>query len=332
MFGRKKQPVVVDRKGRVINLTEAQVVQEQESRKTRWKLKLTLLLCQAVALCAGTFYISLVVSDFYYTTKAAVVEKWENAKFKLADKLDLVQYKVKMVNAKEVDPHDLIKLYAPKYGINPIVALPSISQESAYKVDGENPHSQYRIKFESGWKRDYAKKYPRQRWMNEEEWNMYFSSIGLFQISFAIWGDFCGAKNPFELMDPDLNTQCYMKIMAKCLYDHRAMKDSGQRLWTCYRDYNGSGPDAEAYADARMAKIASFAIADQRLINETQGQGLFSVGDSPEVAEAEVVPVNYEVEDTRLDIREDESGKIQVKEVPAKVQVASRSVKHKTRR
>lgn len=95
---------------------------------------------------------------------------------------------------------------------------------------------------------------------------LLYSSIGVMQVSFPIWKDFCGVKHPGELFNVSTNVQCGIKILAHCLYDNRGIKDNGALVRLCVRKYNGSGQRAENYASEVIARLAGLALQDKELL------------------------------------------------------------------
>ena len=180
-----------------------------------------------------------------------------DSRYKLANYLSPQVVKPFMTEAEIIA---LVSDFANQKGINPIVGLATVSTES-----NNNP---YRWRYEETWKKQYSNKVPCQG-KNEEECKLIYSSIGLMQVSYVIWKDFCELKSPIDLFDPKTNIDCGFKIMMNCLYNNMdEVQDNTKLLRLCFRKYNGSGEMAERYADKMMASLSRFTIPDRKLFSD----------------------------------------------------------------
>jgi hypothetical protein len=184
------------------------------------------------------------------------------------DKVDYYSYRIKEhfkvieyrpENGPSVaDLDTVVRTYSSKYGVSPAITWAIVDQESNLAPT--------RIRFEESWKTQYSKKYPKQAWMNDIEYDLQFSSFGLMQVSYIIWKDFCGIENYTDLLSTSTNLDCGLKIISQCLYDRREVNPKSKRLRECFREYNGTGTQAEKYASQVMARLADHLIDDAKLV------------------------------------------------------------------
>lgn len=193
------------------------------------------------------------------SAKNAVSVKWVSIKYDIAKELDLVPHQISAARGdSKAAIVSLVKLYSTKYGINDVVGLSVIDQETLM--------GQYRHRYEETWERQYSRDVPCPNSWNREECKLLYSSVGAMQISYPIWKDFCGVTHPIELFDLDTNIECGIKILTHCMFEHRNISDNGSLVRMCVRKFNGAGPAAERYADEVMLRMADHVIADKDLL------------------------------------------------------------------
>lgn len=236
------------------------------------------------------------------------------AKFELGDALGLVRNETVIVKVSDLESDRIIEMRSEKYGLLPVLGYAMKDQESAGKP--------FRFRFEQSWKDQYSKKFPQGN-LNTEEWNLYFSSIGLMQISYAIWGDFCGVDSPVALFDTTTNIDCAIRIMAQCWYDMRNTKDKAYVAQECFRKYNGSGPRAVAYAQQMMARVSGHILNDPEMLK--QGVLNAAVYKPSEDENKQIEVIHTEVSDLGRSLS------LPMTE-PVKYQVVDKSVKPRVRK
>lgn len=125
--------------------------------------------------------------------------------------------------------------------VKPVVIKAIIEQESHY-----NP---LRQKYEEKWEREYGWMIPKKKNENPEEWQMNFRSYGLMQISYVLHKDFCELTSYMDLLDPNINIACGVKLYSACLED-------GNSEAYCIGKHNGSGPAVEKYKREVLSRVA----------------------------------------------------------------------------
>jgi hypothetical protein len=218
----------------------------------------------------GFVFVALKTTDYYnsvvqiYDLKRIQIKQWS------ANYFGSVHYQTASLSMTGEEINALIEVYSKKYKLSPVIAKAIILRESG----GPNTSSGYdskpfrtdRLRFEPSWKADYSKKIKKDPWMNDVEYDMYFTSIGLMQIGYGIWKDFCSINTYSDLLNPDINIECGIKIVRACIDRQQSIKPFGRRLRYCFREYNGSGEKAERYADAVMATLVDFIIDEKSII------------------------------------------------------------------
>lgn len=260
----------------------------------RWKTKLILKLLKygvaAILLIVGSFYITAGVTSAQAYTSTKIIE----AKYKLAETLDLVRYNTKIVPLKQAELTDLVKAYSDKHGFrNLAIGFAMIDKESGGRSD--------RVRFEQSWKDQYSGKpgFEREPWMTDIEYSFLFSSFGLMQVSWGLFKEECGLTSYSDLLIPATNIDCALKILSECLKRQKNISPQHIRLRVCFKEYNGSGPKAEAYALDIMARIADRQIDDDQLLKDDQTKEDEFIQKYPEIAKSQEL-----VEKKKIEIEE----------------------------
>lgn len=155
----------------------------------------------------------------------------------------VVEVKVPVVIDQESIP-TIIKNAAKKYGLPKVLLAAMIEQESGGKFRTDRvrfePHLQKRVK--------------RESWMNDIEYQLRASSIGLMQVVVFIHQNNpeC-SSNIQELFQPDVNINCGASILHDCLLRHQSLPpvDRFRKALVCY---NG-GEDYPQEVFARIARL-----------------------------------------------------------------------------
>lgn len=208
-------------------------------------------------LVAGFNFVGSKVQTPVQNAWAAVIGHWYSTKDLILDRLRSVsgtEYQPAAASREEIQ--SAVKRFAAKYSVAPVVVYAMMDQESAWRSD--------RIRFEQSWKDQFSRRWKRESWMNDIEWDMMFSSIGLLQIGYGIHRENCGLKSFTELFSPDVNLDCGLSILSECLQRNKGVNPKAARLRMCFREYNGSGPRAEKYAGEVMARLADYMINDSQ--------------------------------------------------------------------
>ena len=143
----------------------------------------------------------------------------------------------------------LIEKEAKKQGIPSNIVKAIVLVESSGNPDA--------IKFEKSWKKIYHKKFPMtDDYSSEEEYNKVFSSIGLMQISYVIWEDFCDLEHYSELFDSETNLKCGISILKDCV-------NKTSNIYQCLIEYNcgsrcSNVGKASNYANKILIKAKNF--------------------------------------------------------------------------
>lgn len=223
-------------------------------RVTKVTLHSAIFTLTTTAAVIGCFYLGKYSEELSVTFRDNLLD----SKYAIANYLDLLPVEASTEPPSDKDIVRLVRYYSHKAGLNEVVGLAVLSQESRM--------SQYRHRYEEGWERDYGKKVPCPKDWNKSECKLLYSSIGAMQISFPIWHKFCGVNHPVELFQLDKNIECGIQILTNCLYENREESDNGRLLRICIRKYNGSGAAAERYAAKVIERLADFAISDKGLL------------------------------------------------------------------
>ncbi len=209
-----------------------------------------------VALKLGT-YAGLIVAGSYCVVIACeqlcdyLGAQYAYARERVTEKLTTVHVveRVQLLDPEQVPVEQLIDQLSADAGLNPLILKAIALQESGgfARLD--------RYKHEA--KLMGMTKNVRG---TEDEKRLWSGSWGLLQVIPIIWQKPCQLRSYSDLIDPKTNIQCGITILKLNLERCAHIKQPGARLREALRMYNGSGPDAEAYADKVMQRLADMMI------------------------------------------------------------------------
>lgn len=156
--------------------------------------------------------------------------------------------KVKLITLQpqEKSVAQLIKESSRDFGVPKLLITAVIEQESGNKFRTD------RVRFEP----HLLKRVKREKWMNDIEYQLRASSIGLMQVVVFIHQENPNcSQNIQELFQVETNIRCGTSILKDCLNRH-VSKPPVERVKQALICYNGS----EAYAEEVFSRIAKLAI------------------------------------------------------------------------
>lgn len=163
-----------------------------------------------------------------------------------------VEVRRELVRSDAVPLGQLVDIASRKHRI-PAVVLQAV-------VDQESSGGEFLYRFEPG---TYSQLKVRAR-MSDSEVRMLASSHGVAHVMGFNAQPRCGVHWS-KLYDPAIGLECGAKILRESMDKYRTVKDSSRRVWLALRDYNGSGPDAEAYASKVMARVGALLLGDGKV-------------------------------------------------------------------
>lgn len=183
-----------------------------------------------VALCVAA---SIAISEAATSAYDYAARQYRAARTAILAQLTRVEVVREMLPAREILTKDLVTSLSREFGINPIVTEAIIEQESGGKEDA--------LRFE-------PHVYARVRGKTDEERRMLASSVGLMQVMSYHARQTCGLASWAELFDRANNIRCGLTVLKGNI------KRTG-KLRASLVAYNGSGPNAERYAEKILAKV-----------------------------------------------------------------------------
>jgi len=219
---------------KIINLTEDMVMKKEFSFKrfiVKWTFGLTLAAVAGIGAVEG----GKKILNIGY-------EKFNSYKVEIMNKLTTVEVVKEYVKPTAVPTEELIRKVSSDYGLNPVILLSLVEQESNF-----NPRA---LRFEE----KLTKRFSQKKNESEDQFKMRLTSIGLAQVIPAFHADRCKVTWD-QLLDRLTNLECAALIL-KTNLDSAKSTSNARRLRTALRMYNGSGEDAERYADEVLSKIA----------------------------------------------------------------------------
>lgn len=253
-----------------IKLTEKMAVKSKH-RKGKFPTKIFAWFVSSILVLSVFVYLSFFVVAKYEKYYPLALQRWNDTMYSVGTWFSgevafaSVTTTPRIHSWSQQDIRDLVERYSRKYGVHPLVTWAIIDKESAGYIE--------RVRYESTWKNQYSSKWKREPWMiNDEEYNMLFSSYGLMQVSYGLHKEFCGLKSVIDLFDPEVNLNCGLKKISTCLSRNEETTEPARALFhKCFREYNGSGPRAEAYANDMISRL-------ERYVFESTEYKLFNPG------------------------------------------------------
>lgn len=139
---------------------------------------------------------------------------------------------------------DVIAEASRKHGIPALLLKALILQES-----GRNQRTD-RVRYEP----QLQKRFKREAWMTDAEYQALASSWGLGQIIYGLWRDFCGLESYADLLEPSTNINCSAKIIRDCLTRRKSVNNKAERFRQCLREYNG-GDTYSAQVERHLVEL-----------------------------------------------------------------------------
>lgn len=210
--------------------------------KTSWKWKLCKWLTGFVVVVALAVAALIWLGESYIVGKDKALAWWEKTRTEVIARISVEVPMVQIVQASAVDLTTKINTVSGESGVHAALLQAIVDQESS----GGDPDQRYHFE---------PTKYQQRSDRNDDTRRMMASSHGITQVMGYNAGPECGVKY-WELYDDWVALRCTAKMLRK-LITAAVNKPPEQRLQAVLAGYNGTGPKAELYAQAVMARIAA---------------------------------------------------------------------------
>lgn len=192
----------------------------------------------------------LVVAAHYVVVGTAKAKEWSLVQWgSLVRAVTRVEIVKEYVHAEQVPLADLIEKVSREVGL-PVIALQAV-------VEMESANGARLHRFEPA-VHERFKKDPKMR--DKPDLMMLASSHGPAHVMGFNAAPRCGVSWD-KLYDSLIGLKCGARILRENFDRYENVKDLSRRLWLSFRDYNGSGEDAERYAEAAMSRVGSLLFA-----------------------------------------------------------------------
>lgn len=185
------------------------------------------------AIVTGTKILGASINQVIDEAKATVQEKFATEK-------------IVVVSPEQIDTEKLIESISAEFGINPVIVKAMAVQESGHW------NATDRVRFE----KHLHGRFKTPPGLNEIEKQFYASSFGIGQVIYGYHKERCKLSSYSELLEPAKNIRCSLTILSENL---KAAKGKN-RLKQALTRYNGSGPEAEKYAESVLARIGTMMV------------------------------------------------------------------------
>ena len=139
---------------------------------------------------------------------------------------------------------DLVQRAATKHGVPSLLMRALIVQESGRGLRTD------RVRYEP----HLQKRFKREAWMTDMEFQALASSWGLGQIIYGFWKDFCKLDSYADLLDPARNLDCSASIIRDCLQRRKGVSSKAARFRQCLKEYNG-GDEYAGQVEAHLVEL-----------------------------------------------------------------------------
>lgn len=229
---------------KVINLTDA--IEAKTEKPKRRKFTITRFAFK-VAILLGAAYATGAAIEYGLNWGDREIQRIRNL---IAAKLTTTQIVTQYIQPEEHDTATLIRTISKELDINPTITDAIVAKESNY--ENASIRQEPKLCAKLGAQTD-----------NDQ---MLCSSHGLMQILGIEARRQCKIDWS-QLYDRRTNLRCGLTILKNNLNSLQSVKPPAKRLREALRQYNGSGPAAEAYADSVMGLIADRLLTDLGKIN-----------------------------------------------------------------
>lgn len=148
------------------------------------------------------------------------------------------------VKPQELPLNALIERAANKHQVPPLLMRALILQESGRGLRTD------RVRYEP----HLQKRFKREHWHTDMEYQALASSWGLGQIIYGIWKDFCKLDSYADLLDPARNLDCSASIIRDCLRRRAGVSNKATRFRQCLKEYNG-GDTYASQVEAHLVEL-----------------------------------------------------------------------------
>lgn len=210
-------------------------------RPMRRKLKLLWLGVKVGVYASTAIVFAYAIVAGFEVAKDTAGQLTEEAKAAAVERFGLREVVVKVAKPEEVDVEQLIESISAEFGINPVIVKAMAVQESGHW------NATDRVRFE----KHLHGRFKTPPGLNEIEKQFYASSFGIGQVIYGYHKERCKLSSYSELLRVDVNLRCTLTILSENL---KAAKGK-HRLKQALTRYNGSGPEAEKYAEQVLARI-----------------------------------------------------------------------------
>lgn len=219
-----------------IELTD--VIEPRSSIKS-WLVKATLKLT-ALAAVVGLGYLGSQTAieragDYYQQAKAWALSQ--------VTRIEVVREYVE-VKPQELPIEKLVERAANKHQVPALLMRALILQESGRGLRTD------RVRYEP----HLQKRFKRESWHTDMEYQALASSWGLGQIIYGIWKDFCKLDSYADLLDPARNLDCSASIIRDCLRRRAGVSNKATRFRQCLKEYNG-GDTYASQVEAHLVEL-----------------------------------------------------------------------------
>lgn len=148
------------------------------------------------------------------------------------------------VKPQELPLDQLVERAASKHQVPALLMRALILQESGRGLRTD------RVRYEP----HLQKRFKRESWHTDMEYQALASSWGLGQIIYGIWKDFCKLDSYADLLDPARNLDCSASIIRDCLRRRAGVSNKATRFRQCLKEYNG-GDTYASQVEAHLVEL-----------------------------------------------------------------------------
>ena len=172
--------------------------------------------------------------------------QYAQAKETIVDKITIKKVITEYKPPDEGSLREIVNNVSKEMGIDPL-----IMQVIAIK---ESSHGKALYRFE---KRKFSQLIadPKYKGVSEDEVRMISSSHGAFHVMGYTAQGFC-KMHWSRLYNTYEAARCATAYAKHCWDANASIKSAEDRFWATFKSYNGEGPEAEAYANDAMSKLA----------------------------------------------------------------------------
>jgi soluble lytic murein transglycosylase-like protein len=221
-------------------MDQSEIVELNEVVGGGWRIKRALFRLASIAVAGGLMWLGAQAFAAKANDYWKLGRSWALSQ---VTRIEVVREYVE-VRPETLPLEELVQRAASKHGVPPLLMRALIVQESGRGLRTD------RVRYEP----HLQKRFKRESWQTDMEFQALASSWGLGQIIYGFWKEFCKLDSYADLLDPARNLDCSASILRDCLTRRKGVSSKAARFRLCLKEYNG-GDEYAGQVEAHLVEL-----------------------------------------------------------------------------